>query len=445
MRIPVTVTVAILAVLTGCGEHTSPTTTQAPPSPLPAVQASPDAAVAVAAGASDAAPPQAPPPAASDKKPGYDFIADIDALYRVVGCGHLEQPLPDSLTHGDPDRAAKLAKVIDKHCELLAPQMAKYKEDYFGKARAWFVAHQPKDMPKTAVYGFGGGDLVSALVAFPDATEITTVSLELAGDPRKYSALTPEQLDAALAAFRKDIGLLIGVGSNLSTNLSDQQRSQIAAQLSSHLLGMATGGYEPVSARFFAIADDGSLHYYEKDDVDADTKNGRSLSGSWKAPDFAKSFDNVEVEYRAPGDPTVRVFRHIGWNLGDDYLKKHPELLAHLDAKGKVAICVKGASYMLWRDDFAMFRQYLNDHAAWMVTDSTGLAPAYADATKLEQEAYGTFDGPPTGYGFESLAGSRADVSFKKLWSKPADKMPFRFGYLDKSGHSHIVITRAKP
>ena len=401
--------------------------------------------------ARDALPAPAVPADATAKepapkvKPGEDFIAEISTLYRVVACGHLDQPLPESVTHGDADRTAKLQRVVDRHCKALKPQMDKYREDYFGKARAWFVEHEPKALPRSVVYAFGGGDLVSALVAFPDATEITTISLELSGDPRRIGALTPEQLDAALAGFRRDIGLLIGVGSNLSTNLSDQQRSAIAAQLSSHLLGMATGGYEPVSARYFSLDDTGAIHYFTKAEIDADVKPGAPLSGMWKAPSFAQSFYNVEVEYRAPNDPTVRTFRHIGWNLGNDYLKKHGNLIAHLDAKGKVAICVKGGSYLLWNDEFSMFRRYLIDHLAWMVTDSTGVAPSFVDPTKLQQEAYGRFDGPPAGYGFESMNGARADVAFRKLWAGAKDRMPFRFGYLDRNGQNHLVITRPKP
>ena len=384
-------------------------------------------------------------PAAPAGKPGRDFLPEIAALYRVVGCGHLDQPLPASLSHGDPARAAALMAVVDRHCKALQPRMDKYRADYFGKAREWFVAHEPKNLPKSVVYAFGGGDLVSALVAFPDATEITTISLELSGDPRKLEALTPDQLDTALAGFRKDIGLLIDVGSNLSTSLSDQQRSSIAAQLSSHLLGMATGGYEPVAARFFTLDDAGAIHYFTKEEIDADVKPGTSLSGSWKAPSFAQSFYNVEIAYHAPGDPTLRTFRHIGWNLGNDYLAKHGNLLAHLDAKGKVAICIKGGSYLLWLDDFSTFRRYALEHLAWMVTDSTGVAPNFVDASKLQQDAYGQFDGPPRGYGFEGLDGSKADVAFRKLWAHPKDRMPFRFGYLDQNHHSHIVITQPVP
>ena len=49
----------------------------------------------------------------------------------------------------------------------------------------------PRDLPPTVVYPFGGGDLLTALVMFPKATEITTLSLEPAGDPRTVDALAP--------------------------------------------------------------------------------------------------------------------------------------------------------------------------------------------------------------------------------------------------------------
>jgi len=367
---------------------------------------------------------------------GHDFLPEILALFRVAACGHLDRPIPTAL------QTPAHQKVVDHHCKELAPFMTKYRAAYFGKARDWFVAHQPPTLPTTAVYAFAGGDLVSALVAFPKATEITTLSLEYAGDPRKLTSLTPEQLATELATFRKDIGMLIWVGSNLSTNLSDQQKSSIAAQLSSHLLGLSTGGYEPVAARYFSISDaDGSIHYLDDADIAADTTPNKSLSGAWARPAFSSSFNHVEVRYRLIGEapPTERIHRHIGWNLSNDHLKKHPGALLHLKAKGQVALCVKGASYLLWYDDFSTIRTYLTDHLAWMVTDSTGVAPIYVPRT-LEQEAFGKFEGPV----LPKMEGLRGDVSARALWAKTKQPMPFRFGYLDKANHSHVVITRPK-
>jgi len=113
-------------------------------------------------------------------------------------------------------------------------------------------------------------------------------------------------------------------------------------------------------------------------------KPGAALR-SWKAPCRA-AFYNVEVEYRGRTIRPAHVPPHR-LEPRQRYLKKHGNLLAHLDAKGKVAICGQGRGYLLWIDEFSMFRQYLLD-TAWMVTGGgldLGIAPNFVDPTKLQQ------------------------------------------------------------
>src|SRR2546429_226603 len=96
--------------------------------------------------------------------------------------------------------------------------------------------------------------LIVALVARTAAAEpadFTTIPLELAGDPRRIETLPPARLDASLGALRMEIGGLISVGSNTSENLSAQQRNDLPGQVSSFLLGLVAGGYEPVAMRYF--------------------------------------------------------------------------------------------------------------------------------------------------------------------------------------------------
>ena len=369
--------------------------------------------------------------------PGEDFLAEGQLLLRVAACGSSE-PLPAALSHNDAALGAKLQAVVDKHCKSLAPYMEKFRKAYFGDAQAWLKKLEPANLPSTVVYPFGGGDLISALVAFPDATEITTISLELAGDPRHVMALAPAELDKALGAVRTEIGALIWVGSNSSINLSDGQRNPLPEQLTSHLLGLSTGGYELVGMRYFGLDEQGAIHYLTHAEIDADTKDGKSLRGNWKSPKFAQSFANVELKFKKPGETTVRVHRHIAWNLGNEYLKPHPEVIKHLEAKGKITMMTKGASYLLWLGDFSTIRQYLLDHLVWMLSDSTGIPPNLAKG--MEQEVYGTFGAPI----IDKVEGNAADLASRKLWSHPKDKMPFRFGYLDKFGAKHLMVTKPK-
>jgi hypothetical protein len=420
--------------------HATPPAPAEPARPAPTGSAKPSAT-----GAGDKAAPVAAATPAAPAPAGVDFIDDARLLYRVAACGGADSPLPEALTGGDARLAAKLDKIVSHHCKAILARMAEFRTTYFEKGRAWFDAVVPRDVPRTVVYPFGGGDLLSALVAFPDATEITTISLELAGDPRRMRTLAPDALERSLGALRSEIGGLISVGSNTSENLSHQQRNDLPGQVSSFLLGLVAGGYEPVAMRYFTLDDTGAIHYLDQaeiDELDHKAKSGhaRSLKHDWQSPNFSQAFSNVEIQYRKPGEDTIRVHRHIGWNLGDPYLAKHPALIRHLETKGTVTLLTKGASYLLWRGDFSMIRSYMLDHMAWMLSDSTGIPPAFTRKAGMVQETYGHYAGA-----FLEGTDERHDDAFIELWrSQKTRRLPFRFGYVDKDKQAHLVVTRPK-
>lgn len=381
---------------------------------------------------------------------GVDFISDAKLLYRVAACG------------GTDPVDAKIEKVVEKHCKAIGDKLDAFKKQYFEKGRDWFTKVVPADVPKSVVYPFGGGDLISALVAFPEATDVTTISLELAGDPRRLKTLTPNALASSLGGLRAEIGGLISVGSNTSENLSAGQRNELPAQVSSFLMGLVAGGYEPVSMRYFKLDEAGDIHYLEQAEIDAldaeakakiakeakkkaldpEYKSKSHLKADWLSPSFSLAFSNVEIQYRKLGEQTVRTHRHIAWNLGDGYMKKHPELIRHLEKKGSVTVLVKGASYLLWRADFALVRGYLLDHLAWMLSDSTGIPPAYAKPAGMTQETYGKFDGAF----LEGSQASKHNEAFVELWTKQKKRaLPFRFGYVDMNKQAHLVVTKPRP
>jgi hypothetical protein len=390
--------------------------------------------------------PPTPPPADQ----GARFDGEVRQLFREVACGGTE-PIADKAR----------AKVVDAHCKRIAGYYKKYRERYEKVAKPWFDATVPASAPRVIVYPFGGGDLISALTAFPDADEITTISLELSGDPRRIGGLGAKALSASLGDLRTALGGTLTVGSNTSVNLSSSQRIELPAQVSSFLLGLAFNGYEPVGMRFFKLEDDGAIHYYASEEIAAmdaalaekAAARGRgkrataaSRKGSWLDPNFTEAFANVEIAFRKQGDAggRVRVHRHLGWNLANDSLAKAPQLLRHLERKGKVTFLVKGASYLLWEGGFSTFRDYMLAHLAWMLSDSTGIPPRHVTAAGMVQDTYGNFSGP-----FLEGAGARqkrdAD-DFRALWKKnPRRKLGFRFGYVDAGGSGHLVVTRPGP
>jgi hypothetical protein len=290
------------------------------------------------------------------------------------------------------------------------------------------------------VYPFGGGDLVSALVAYPDAREITTISLEHAGDPRRVRALSAPELEASLEAMREEVGGMLAVSNHTSENLASGQRNDLPGQLSAFLIALALHDLEPVSVRYFRLEDDGAIHYLSADEVEAldDTRQAR-LKHDWVPPSFSPAFSNVELRFRARGEGNapVRVHRHIAANLADRHLRKSPALLHHLRAKGRVVAMTKAASYLLWRRDFSLIRDYLLDHMEFMLSDSTGIPPAFVAEAGFVQEPLGRFEGSFL------EASDRHNDDFRELWSAhPHRKLTFRFGYVDANKRAHLLVTR---
>lgn len=411
---------------TGAGGKTEPATEVRPPAPQVVAEAAP----AAAPGPS----PMPPPPPAPVVREGADFIEDAKLLYETVACQDRRKLVDD-----------EMQKVVDRHCAWVNTQLGEYRAKYIEGGRAFFDEIEPDDIPRTVVYPFGGGDLISALAAFPDADEITTISLEMAGDPRRIGKLATRELDASLGRLRGELGGTLSVGSNTSENLSSSQRNDLPAQVSSFLLGLAAAGFEPVSVRYLRLQDDGSIHYITADEIAAsDGRATRARKGDWHDPNFSDEFANVEIEYRKHGDPAdrIRVHRHFGWNLRDKELDASPQLLRHLEQKGKVTALVKGASYLLWRGDFSRIRTYLLDNLAWMLSDSTGIPPKFAREKGMVQETYGRF----AGAFLEGADGTRHSEDFVALWARNKKRrLPFRFGYVDASKQAHLVVTRPGP
>ena len=159
------------------------------------------------------------------------------------------------------------------------------------------------------------------------------------------------------------------------------QKGEIPGELSFFLVGLASHGYEPVSLRYFRIEPDGELHYLTAEDIAAvEAKNAKLLHSSWVAPDFSEAFSNSEIKFKKRGAPDseIRVHRHIAFNLANDRLKAAPGLLKYLEKKGRISAMTKAASYLLWRDDFSMIRDYLLKNMDFMISDSTGVPVSFA-------------------------------------------------------------------
>ena len=363
---------------------------------------------------------------------GVDFISDAKLFYRVVACGGTD-PLPPELD----------TKTVEAHCAEMAKRYASFNEKYITPARTFFADKLPANLPTTVVYPFGGGDLLGALVTFPDARDITTISLEHAGDPTRLAMLDKAKLRNALAAYRDASEGLLALHDSTSENMRKLEKGGIPGQLSFHLTGMAALGFEPVSLKFFKVNDDGTLHYYTQPEIDQLAKSvAKKVKGGWVDTDFSEAFNHMELTFRKAGDPKAPlvVHRHFAWNLADKGYSGSG-LDKFLVAKGKIAAMTKAASYLLWEDGFSKIREYLLTNMVWMASDSTGIAPRHAKKAGFVQVTYGTFKGA-----FLGDANVPTSDAMVQMWqTQPHRKLTFRYGYPDAEQNIHLMITQPAP
>ena len=354
-----------------------------------------------------------------------DFITEARLLFQLVACAG-DAVLPE----GWP------VPLLKSHCIKLREQTARYRARWIERTRPFLSRVVPTDLPKSVVYPFGGGDLVTALATFPNADEFTTISLETAGDVRGVPTLNAKQLEPSLNSTLEHLRSLFAVSHSKTTNLKAGSHSSLPGEIAFALVAFSVFDYEPVSLRYFLLDAQGKPTYLKASELPA-------VGVPWAKDSGPNPFANVEITFRSrqsAKDGTkapLRVFRHIAANLNDEHFAANRPLPLHLASKGPVSVLIKAASYLLWFDNFSHIRSYLLDHGAWMISDSTGIQPSLARAAGFEQDCYGLFHGPML------AKHSHIKSEFLTLWqASPRRMLPFYFGYPDIDGHGHMMVTR---
>jgi hypothetical protein len=351
-----------------------------------------------------------------------ELIEEARALLVVGACAEGTPP------------ATVSAKTLEAHCKTVRKAQDSYKTGWVTPVREFFAKTVPANAPKTVVYPFAGGDLSTALTVYPDADEITTLSLEPAGDPRALSRLDDKQVRSALSVVAKELSSLYRSSYSKTMNMIGAMRgAQLPTQLIFSLSALAIHGYEPTSMRYFRLTKEGDIQYLTEADfaaIDKIADNGKRNA----------ELANVEIKFKKKGGTKEQTYRHILANLDDKHLEENPSALAHLEKKGAVSAMTKAASYLLSFTNFTKMRKYIIDHVEWMVSDSTGLPPKYGTPAGFEYEVYGTYEAS------NMKAGNEVTPQWVALYKhQPKRPLPFRFGYPDHKWRGHLVVMRRAP
>ncbi len=332
----------------------------------------------------------------------------------------------------DGSAAAVKPEVYAAHCKTVRAAQGDYRSKWLAHASEFFKHNVPAGLPRSVVYPFAGGDLATALTVYPDADEITTISLEPAGDPRALARLSEKDLKAALPTVSKELGALYRHNySKTMDMISAMTGARLPTQLIFSLSALWIHGYELTAMRYFTLSPEGDVRYLTAEDV-------KRLDAIADLGKRNREYGNVELRFKKKGG-REQVYRHLLANLDDQHLKATPAALRHLEKKGRIAAMTKAASYLLTFDNFKTMRKYLVDHVDWMVSDSTGLAPKYGQPAGFEYEVHGQYEVS------NMPEGKWITPQWTALYAaQPKRPLKFRFGY--PSGgpkySAHLIIMR---
>jgi len=357
------------------------------------------------------------------------FASELAHLRRLVACDA-------RVSDGVKPPEGMTLKQVDASCKKVRTQVERFRKRWLDKARPFLAKVVPADVVKTVVYPFGGADLMTALTTFPNLSLLTTMSLEWVGDPRAILKLESGDLRKNLGQQHAFLVKLFQVNHNRTVDLQELNQSPIPAPLVFGLTALDLLGYEPIAARWFHLDANGAVHYLTPSEISAfdATPAGK------KQKERNEFFAHMELTFRKSGDPSapIQTWRHMRANLHDDNLKDSA-VLKYLESLGPITGMTKAASYLMWRDDFHVIRDYLLMHMSWMISDTTGPTPYQAAEKGFVQDTWGVFQG-------NMFAGAKkGELAMIDLWkTNPQQPLPFQFGYPDKNEHDHMMVTRKK-
>jgi hypothetical protein len=401
------------SLLAACGEKEQeqsppPSDRAATPPPAPAEPPAkpPEPAAAPDAAAAAPAPAPAPSAEATPDPPAAkgEFDQQAKELFRVVACGGSD-PVPERIP----------AKLVDSHCAAFEKIIAEYQSKWLDKARPFLAEVVPADLPDRVLYPFGGSDLITALATFPEAREITIISLEKSGDVRAIEKLKTEDLARSLKENRDHLTFLLRSAFHKTVDLKAMSENGLPGELVDDMVALRVHGRAPLTMRYFKIKEDGSLEY------------------------VADHVANVEISFQKPGG-AVQTYRHVSADLSDGGLKHNPGLMAYMKARAPFTAMTKASSFLLWEPYFSTIRNFLLENMVWMISDATGPLPEHAKKAGFEQVPYGDFTGPEPA--FPNL---KHKEEMMELWAKSEKRpCPIRYGYSDAKRRPHLLITRKK-
>jgi hypothetical protein len=262
---------------------------------------------------------------------------------------------------------------------------------------------------RTVFYPFGGPDLLTPLVLFPDADTYVLLGLEFVGRLPALETASPE-------AVRPYLG-------ELTAAISDFLNKSyfITRHMDETLTGDKVDGVLPLFGFFlkrqgFMISSVKRLDLLDKGEI---TESDATQARKGRRP------YGLKIEFFKEGVGRLRTLFYFSADLADAAFRKDSSFHVYLDRLPFETTFVKSASYLMHYKEFANIRNLILTKSRFVLEDDSGIPFRYFKAESWTCQLYGEYIKPVNDFkGVE-----QADL--KAAFAEPArvKPLPFHLGY----------------
>jgi hypothetical protein len=288
------------------------------------------------------------------------------------------------------------------------------------------IAHWREKNPDTfspdtsaLFYPFAGADFLYAHSFFPEASNYLLVALEPIGKLHRCDTMAKNDFLAYLEKIRTSLYYSNNLGFFRTKSMEkDFGQQSLDGTLPLIVFYIMKTGHRLTGISYFNLDDKGGI---------VPCKQDTSTIGVRVA-----FFDSTMKKHQ--------VLYYLSYDLSDQNLKKHPELLLFVKSFGSQDCFLKAASYLMFTTDFQVIRNYLLDQESSILQDDSGIPYRFFKSASWTVELFGTYT--QTIDLFKYKFQSDLQTAYEKQEKKHA--VPFRIGYNVKFNETNLLFAKKK-
>lgn len=273
-------------------------------------------------------------------------------------------------------------------------------------------------------YPFGGPDVLTATLLFPQSPVCVIVGLEPAGTLPSPSQIKAMDLPKYLTEIRGTMASELGRSFFITHDMDRQFRGQITDGLLVPILQLLVRTHHRVLGfRYVRLDDEGKII---------------ERAPTYKAP---TRFGNkgTEIEFQADSDSSIHTLYYFSVNLSNERLVENRPFLKYLSHMGEVTTFLKATSYMTHHAAFSMIRTEVLDKSAAILQDDSGIPYSFFRPETWKVQLFGEYNRP---YGsFRWMEQPALRKAYSQAGVKP---LSLRLGYGYAKIGSDLLLARRR-